>query len=328
MWDIDSAAFIFQTESNPPTVRLGLCCINNTLRKKTKEHDEIFCSRTLIAKSYTREKAHILALKNLADLRTLLEWNTRNNIRHFRITSDLFPRITDDAIQCDQRLKVSDYREILADIGLYVRSTGQRVTTHPGQYNQIGAKDPNVFQRTIEDLKMHADMLDYMGMDFNAIITIHGGGTYGDKQLTIKRWIEQFHMLPDNVKARIAIENCERQYNVEDCLYIASVCKIPVIFDSHHFDCYNLINNTDFVGNDYMDHVLSSWGERRAVMHISEQKPDSRVGSHSDFIENIPSYMLSIPEKYGVGVDIEVEAKAKEAAIFRLYEKYPELNKI
>jgi hypothetical protein len=31
--------------------------------------------------------------------------------------------------------------------------------------------------------------------------------------------------------------------------------------------------------------------------------------------------MLNIPAQYGVGVDIEVEAK--EAAIFKLYEKYP-----
>jgi UV DNA damage repair endonuclease len=32
--------------------------------------------------------------------------------------------------------------------------------------------------------------------------------------------------------------------------------------------------------------------------------------------------MLSIPDEYDVGVDIEVEAKAKEAAIFKLRDKY------
>ena len=77
-----------------------------------------------------------------------------------------------------------------------------------------------------------------------------------------------------------------------------------------------------------MAYVLASWGERRAVMHISEQKPDSRIGSHSDFIENIPEYMLAIPAEYGVGVDIEVEAKAKEMAIFKLYEKYSSVFKL
>jgi UV DNA damage endonuclease len=316
MWSIDDPVIIFQTPENPPDIHLGLCCINNTLRKNGK--CEIFCSRTLTAKSYTRDKAHELALQNLRDLKTLLSWNHENGIRHFRVSSDLFPRITDNV----EKLRVVDYRDILADIGEYARSLGQRLTMHPGQFNQIGAKDPDVFARTIEDLTVHADILDYMGMDYNAIITIHGGGVYGDKETTIQRWINQFSLLPVHVQRRIAIENCERQYNVADCLRIATACKIPVIFDSHHFDCYNSINNADFVAEDYIGHVLASWGDRRAVMHISEQKPDSRVGSHSDYIETIPSYMLSIPELYGVGVDIEVEAKAKELAIFKLRDKY------
>ena len=323
MWSPDDTAIIFQSEENTPTIRLGLCCINNTLRKK---RPEIFCSRTLIARTYTLEKAHELALKNLADLKTLLEWNAENNIKHFRVTSDLFPRITDGELPQEQRLQVRYYYKELAEIGAYARSTGQRLTTHPGQYNQVGALDPRVFESTIEDLKMHADTLDFMGMDDNAIITVHGGGVYGDKETTIKRWIAQFAKLPENVQRRLAIENCERQYNIEDCLHIAKACNIPVIFDSHHFDCYNKIYDVNFVAEYYIAHVLASWGVRRAVMHISEQKPDSRVGSHSDFIENIPQYMLDIPTEYGVGVDIEIEAKAKEAAIFKLYKKYPQLK--
>ena len=320
MWSIDDPIFIFKN-NNPSTIHLGLCCINNTLRNQGKK-SEIFCSRSLTAKSYTRDKAHDLALRNLQDLKTLLVWNHDHDIHHFRVTSDLFPRITDSVIPRDQRLRVVDYRHILADIGQYARSVGQRLTMHPGQYNQIGAQDRGVFDRTVEDLTIHADILDYMGMDDNAILTIHGGGVYGDKEATIKRWIQQFSLLPANVQRRIAIENCERQYNVGDCLRIATACRIPVIFDSHHFDCYNSINGTSFQARDYIGHVLASWGERRAVMHISEQRPDARVGTHSDFIEVIPEYMLSIPDEYDVGVDIEVEAKAKEAAIFKLRDKY------
>jgi UV DNA damage endonuclease len=276
----------------------------------------------MIRKTYTLEKANLLAQQNLADLMTLLIWNNDNGIKHFRLSSDMFPRITDETIPQCERLKISTYVELLKDIGAYAKATGQRLTMHPGQYNQIGAYDPEVFRRTVEDLTVHAAILDAMGLDNNAIITIHGGGVYGDKEETIKRWVKQFYTLPKNVQARIAIENCERQYNVEDCLDISKACNIPVILDSHHFDCYNLINNANFVAKNYIAYVLASWGDRRAVMHISEQKPDSRVGSHSDFIENIPQYMLDIPSEYGVGVDIEVEAKAKEAAIFKLRDKY------
>lgn len=317
MWQRKPHYFVYQGDANPPTVRLGLCCINNTLRKK-----DIFCSRTMIARTYTLENARKLATKNLTDLKTVLEWNTQNNISHYRLSSNMFPRITDPELPEDQRLKVSEFGDILAQVGEYARKTNHRITMHPGQYNQVGAKCQSVFDKTVEDLTIHAEILDAMGMDDNAILTVHGGGTYGDKETTTRRWIEQFDELPRSVKNRLAIEHCERQYNIEDVLYIAEQTRIPVIFDSHHFNCYNQIYDLDFVAEDYIPYVIESWGSRRVVTHISEQKEGARVGSHSDFIETIPSYFMSIPELYGVGVDIEVEAKAKEAAIFKLYEKY------
>lgn len=308
---------IFQHESNPPSIRLGLCCINNELRKK-----DIFCSRTLIARTYTKEKADKLVRQNLADLLPIMKWNVEHGISHYRLSSDMFPRITDGELAHDQRLSVQTYSDFLRQAGDYARSTNHRITMHPGQYNQVGAEKREVFEKTVEDLSVHAEILDLMGMDNNAILTVHGGGVYGDKENTIRRWIEQFDELPRSVKNRLTIENCERQYNIEDVLYISEQTRIPVIFDSHHFDCYNLIYNTSFVGSEYVPFVLDSWGTRRMVAHISEQKPDARIGSHSDFIENIPSYFLSIPEKYGVGIDIEVEAKAKEEAILKLKKKY------
>lgn len=315
-------AFVFQDDLNPPEIRLGLCCINNELRKR-----DIFCSRTLIARTYTLEKAKNLVLKNLTDLMTILEWNIDNNIRHYRLSSDMFPRITDPSLPLSERVKVSDYKDILFNIGEFVKKSNQSITMHPGQYNQVGAIDSKVFDKTVEDLSVHAEILDCMGLDDNAILTVHGGGVYGDKENTIRRWIEQFDDLPRSVKNRLAIENCERQYNVEDVLYIAEETKIPVIFDSHHFDCYNNINQTNFVAEDYLPYVIESWGFCRPIFHVSEQRPNARVGTHSDFIETLPDYYLNIPQDYGIGIAIEVEAKAKEAAIFKLYEKYSFLKK-
>jgi UV DNA damage repair endonuclease len=89
---------------------------------------------------------------------------------------------------------------------------------HPGQYNQIGTKSKSVFDATVDDLTYHANILDYMELDNNSIICIHGGGVYNDKENTIRRWVEKFDDLPRNVKNRIAIENCELSYNIEDCL--------------------------------------------------------------------------------------------------------------
>lgn len=309
---------IYQHSKNPPNIRLGLCCINNSLREKN-----IFCSRGMIRRTYTVDRAISLAFQNLNDLQTLLEWNNKKGIHHYRMSSDMFPHIHDPELSDKYTLK--PFKEILKSIGEYAKKSNQRITMHPSQFNQIGAISEKVLESTIIDLQHHCDILDYMNLDNNSIICIHGGGTYGNKENTIRRWIEQFDDLPKSIKKRIALENCELQYNIEDCIYIANECKIPIIFDIHHFNCYNQKYDLEWDPNDYIPYVIDSWKERRMVAHISDQKEDARLGAHHDYVESIPDCFLDIPDIYGVGVDIEIEAKAKEKAIFKLYNKYSDL---
>ena len=81
-------------------------------------------------------------------------------------------------------------------------------------------------------------MLDLMGLDHHSVMVIHGGGVYGDKEGTIKRWCENFYRLPKRVQKRLVIENCEKSYSVEDCLRISDMVNIPVVFDTHHYDIH------------------------------------------------------------------------------------------
>ncbi len=86
----------------------------------------------------------------------------------------------------------------------------------------------------------------------------------------------------------------------------------------------------DWLGlaSQWIKPCLDTWVWRgiRPKFHISEQKIGARLGSHSDYITTIPDYYLEIPHKYGVNVDIMVEAKAKDEAILQLYVKYPFLK--
>jgi len=297
-------------------IRLGLCCINTKLRKQ-----DIFCSRTMIRKNFSVEKAKELSIKNIQDIEKMAEWNCKNNIFVFRISSEIFPHFTDNETE---PYTLDFALDALKQAGEICRKYNQRITMHPGQFNQVGAKDKNVFRNTIKDLKMHADILDAMGMNNDSVICVHGGGVYGNIKDTTERWIRQFSELPENVKRRLAIENCERCYNIIDCLKIAETCNIPLIFDCHHYECYNIIKKIKINIEDYMTRIVDTWKKRniRPLFHISEQRPDSRIGAHSDFIEKLPEYYLSFPERYG-NLDIEIEAKLKEQAIFKLYKLYP-----
>jgi len=306
-------------------IQLGLCCINTKLRS---QKPPVFMSRKMIIR--TIEEKGIGELKdkiiqNLKDVLVMIEWNEKNGIRVLRLSSELFPHMSN--------AKVEDYsydfaKPLLKQIGDRAKELGHRLTFHPGQYNVVGTPNEKAFRQTVSDLKYHADVLDLMGMGVDSVMVVHGGGMYGDKELTKDRWCEQFKQLSENVQRRLVLENCEKCYSIEDCLEISERVNIPVVFDTHHFECYKLLHPEEefYEPQDYMQEVLITWTRRgiKPKFHISEQG-SGRVGHHSDFIEIIPDYLLEIYEKYGVKIDIMIEAKMKEQAIFKLYKKYPEL---
>lgn len=304
-------------------IRLGLCCINTRLREKG-----IFCSRTTPRSHYTVKKAKELALQNIADIIKMVEWNSEKGIQCLRLSSDIFPHYTDPEVE-PYTLEFAE--AALREAGEAARRCQQRVVMHPGQFNQVGAKDPEVFEKTCRELEMHAWILDTMGIDQDGVLCVHGGGLYGDREATTERWIRQFSELPPCVQKRLAIENCERCYSVEDCLTISHACNIPLIFDNHHFECFRLIYPSHPISSttahEWIPKVLETWKRRgiRPLFHISEQRKAARIGAHSDLIETLPDYYEEIPRKYNVEIDIEVEAKWKEQAIFHLYDRYPDV---
>ena len=84
-----------------------------------------------------------------------------------------------------------------------------------------------------------------MEMPPESVMVIHGGGTYGYKEATKKRWSDNYKKLPEHIRRRLVLENCERQFSVQDCLDISKMCGVPVVLDTHHFDCYNKIYDWD-----------------------------------------------------------------------------------
>ena len=214
-------------------IQLGLCCLNTKLRE---QKPPVFASRKMIVRCVNEKGVELLKsliIQNLNDVITMIKWNEDNGIKVFRLSSELFPHKSNP--------KVEDYSfdfalDLLKEIGSLSKKFNQRLTFHPGQYNVIGTPNDKSFKQTIRDLKYHADVLDLMGMDQDSVMVIHGGGVYGNKVETLNRWCEQFKQLPDNVRKRLVLENCEKCFSIEDCLYVSEKVNIPVVFDTHHFE--------------------------------------------------------------------------------------------
>ena len=312
--------------SENKSIQLGLCCINTLLRA---QKPPVYASRRMIVKSVLEKGIDVLKekiIQNLKDVLTIMDWNEKNGIKVYRLSSEMFPHMTNHRIPS----YTFDFAiDLLKQIGKKSRQLNQRLTFHPGQYNVIGSPNKEAFLHTLNDLKYHADVLDFMELDQNSVMVIHGGGIYGDKQKTFERFCNQFKLLPKNVQNRLVLENCEKCFSIKDCLYISSILNIPVVFDTHHYECYKKLHpEEEFLSADkYISDILETWKKRniKPKFHVSEQG-SGRCGHHSDFIEKIPEYLLSIPKKYNQSIDIMIEAKMKEQAIFKLYDKYPELN--
>ena len=304
------------------SVRLGLCCLNTKLRD---QKPPVFASRRMIVRTVLEQGVDVLKekiLQNLRDVITMIKWNEKHGIKVFRLSSELFPHKTNPAIP--------DYTfdfavPLLQEIGNLARSLGHRLTFHPGQYNVVGTPDPARFKQTSDDLEYHATVLDIMGMGDDSVMVVHAGGLYGDKEATKERWCKQFMDLPDCVRRRLVLENCEHAFHVQDCLDVSAKIGIPVVFDTHHHECYRLLHKEEQLGEggEYMEAVLETWRKRsiKPKFHVSEQGA-GRTGHHSDFVEVIPEYLLEIPTKYGVSIDIMIEAKLKEQAVLKLMRKY------
>ena len=160
----------------------------------------------------------------------------------------------------------------------------------------------------------------------HGILCVHGGGTYGDKDLTIKRWMSNFKKLSPNIRRRICLENDEKGYNVEDLLPICNSLKIPLIFDFHHYNCwrnYHQDGGDQKPITELLPQILKTW-ERRGLIpkfHLSDQAEGKRVGAHHDYVEDIPEELQLLMEK-NYRFDIMIEAKMKEKAVQKLYQKY------
>jgi UV DNA damage repair endonuclease len=76
--------------------------------------------------------------------------------------------------------------------------------------------------------------------------------------------------------------------------------------------------------DELMPEIVETWGSTNPLFHVSDPRAFTprEVCSHHDFVSELPAAMLNVPLLYDRSIDIEVEAKAKEAAIQKLQKKY------
>lgn len=305
------------TEVQKQNLIMGYCCINVTLR-----NIGIFCSRTCRLDTL-RDKGlqfvYSLARQNLKDLACILKWNYSNKIYLYRMSSEMFPFASHPDYY--QQYDIEQFRQMLQSLGQLAKKYNQRLTYHPGQYNQLTSQKESVVQKTVVDINFHAQVMDMMNLDSQSVIVIHGGAKNEGKQHSLQRFANNFKLLSPSSQKRLVLENCEMAYSIEDLLPLCQQLQVPLVVDFHH---HNINPGTQHI-DKLLQQAVATWKNRNIVplFHLSESKPNVSITdsitkrrAHSDYVQSFPESLLQLLQTEVICLDIE--AKQKELAVLQL----------
>jgi UV DNA damage endonuclease len=271
---------------------------------------KITTNRGMIRKTFdTKGLSYVseLVIQNIQDLIEVIKWNHRNGIHFYRMSSDMFPWMSE--YEFTDLPNFDKIKNLLSGVGVLAEKYDQRLSFHPGPFNVLCSPKEDVVIKTIRELDKHSQIMNMMGLSktpYNKI-NIHVGGVYGDKQSALERWCYSFNFLSDDTKSRLTIENDDKTsaYTVNDLMYIHQQTGIPIVFDYHHHSCHP----DGMSHKDALTLAVSTWPDGIVpAVHVSEPRDDSNPRAHHDYVKNEVN-------TYGFDIDIMMEAKQKELAV-------------
>ena len=288
-------------------IRLGYACISKTLDVTTSST----YTYTNFSKELNYDKLDKIIISNLEDFEKIIDYNIKNNIHFFRMSSNMIPLATKVDVVFDYLEKYKDYYE---RIGNKINKNNLRVDFHPGEFCVLNSTRKEVVTNSINILKYHYNLLKYLNIK-DKVLVLHIGSSVLGIENSIKRFINNFNKLPNYLKECIVIENDDKIFNINDCLYISSKLNIPIVLDYHHYICNNNSNLYD-----YIEDIFNTW-KKQPKIHFSSPKNKTKKDfrSHNDYIDSdeFIKFLENI-KKLNYDIDIMIEAKAKDEALFRL----------
>lgn len=294
---------------------IGYCCIplGCNLDRKKKEHIQV--NRSMVRKTFDAKGlvyVSELVILNLLDTLKVLDWNIKNNILVYRLSSDSFPWMSE--YKFSDLPNFTRIEKILADIGNKIKLNKIRTSYHPAPFNVLASENQSVVIKTINELNKHAELMDLMQLDQTTYypINIHINTTKPSCELSAKRFCDNFSLLSDSCKKRLTIENDDspNQFSVK-MLYdnVHKVIGIPIVFDQHHFK----YGPQDQTMKEALTMAISTWSTK-ALTHMSSSK---RIEDSKGLITAHADYIYEKIETFGLDFDTELECKKKDIALLK-----------
>lgn len=299
--------FVHNNTGDSMIIRLGYVSICKTLTDSISFHNLTYSNYS----KNNENRLDITIKENCKTLTDILKFNKKNNIHFYRMTSNLLPLLTHKQVN----KQTEDYKEYLNNVSKYILDD-MRIDIHSDQFNVLNSTKKEVIDNTVNNLIHHYKTLKYLNIK-NPIIILHVGSSEFGKLKSITRFINNFKLLPKYLQNSIVLENDDKIFNIKDVLFICKELNIPFVFDYHHYICNN--DGENYL--DYIDEIFSTWKDKIPKIHFSSPKNKTKkeFRSHHEYI-NVNDFIKFIEEVkvFDKDIDIMLEAKGKDEALFRL----------
>ena len=303
---------------------IGYCCIPMGCNVGLKKKEQITVNRGMVRRTFDAKGLPYvseLVIENLKDTLKVLDYNLKNHIYIYRLSSDSFPWMSEYEFSDLPNFNV--IQNLMTKIGDKIKSNNIRTSYHPGPFNVLASENPSVVEKTIKELNKHAELMDMMGLDQTTFypINIHINTTQPTREESAQRFVDRFPLLSESCKKRLTLENDDspNQYSVKilhDLVH--TKIGVPIVFDQHHFN----YGPQDQSMEEALKLAHSTW-KTRVMTHMSSPKTlednSGKQTAHADYIyEEIKTF--------GLDFDTEIEAKAKDLAVIRYRQQFKVLK--
>jgi UV DNA damage endonuclease len=252
-----------------------------------------------------------LCRENAEALYAALEYCVAHQIGCFRVNSQILPLKTHSS--CGYRMEELPDGEAIVErfkqCGEFARKHKLRTCFHPDQFVVMNSPRADVVDKSIEELEYQSEVAEWVNAD---VVNIHGGGAYGDKRKALDDFARNLDRLSERVRSRLTVENDDKIFTPADLLPLCKATDTPLVYDVHHHRCHA----DDLTVEQATRKAIATWN-REPMFHLSsplEGWEGAKPERHHDYID-----VCDFPDCWRKKrITVEVEAKAKEAAVLKL----------
>ncbi len=276
---------------------------------------------------------------SIAYLRAIFGYLREQKITMYRMSSDIAPYATHPDLPHFHG-QIGACAADLAQLGAEARAQGLRLSLHPSQFIVLNSPDETLVQKSVADLVAQAAILDAMELGPEAVVVLHVGGVYNDREGSIERFIRRYEQLPEAVRRRLVLENDDTRFSVGDVLRIHAATGVRLIYDYQHHMCFD---REGLPVAEALRAVLRTWpAAERPKIHFSTPRTEGKVvqrkekasgkneeylqgpvwTNHADYINpfEFANVLRTVPEAV---FDVMLECKFKDKALLRLRTDLP-----